>query len=125
MSDLDDFMSETRPSGKASKLDPYLVEIDTLEKTCLFRERYTALFGREERIGCYSTNPEPIYKNPHSQRKGIFEKRTEAENTVMNKESNKHETVRCQDALNPQRVESATDGKPNWQTPIPRDEILD
>ena len=32
MSDLDDFMSETRPSGKASKLDPYLVEIDTLKK---------------------------------------------------------------------------------------------
>ena len=124
MSDLDDFMSETRPSGKASKLDPYLVEIDTLKKHA-YSEKDILRF-LEEKKGLVVTQPtlNRFIKTRIRNEKVSLKKGPEAENTVMNKESTKHETVRCQDALNPQRVESATDGKCNWQTPIPRDEIF-
>ena len=124
MSDLDDFMSETRPSGKASKLDPYLVEIDTLKKHA-YSEKDILRF-LEEKKGLVVTQPtlNRFIKTRIRNEKVSLKKGPEAENTVMNKESNKHETVRCQDALNPQRVESATDGKFNWLTPIPRDEIF-
>ena len=124
MSDLDDFMSETRPSGKASKLDPYLVEIDTLKKHA-YSEKDILRF-LEEKKGLVVTQPtlNRFIKTRIRNEKVSLKKGPEAENTVMNKESNKHETVICQDALNPQRVESATDGEFNWQTPIPRDEIF-
>ena len=124
MSDLDDFMSETRPSGKASKLDPYLVEIDTLKKHA-YSEKDILRF-LEEKKGLVVTQPtlNRFIKTRIRNEKVSLKKGPEAENTVMNKESNKHETVRCQDALNRELLESAFDGMFNWLRRFRRFEIF-